>query len=127
MKYLKGIITIFLTLTVSVAYCATKNVTVTIDYGGLQQNHQQEIAWKDGITALEALQSVVQIETKPLEKNIIVTSINGIQGIIGDKVWYYDINGKHAAAFANKAILSEGDHIIWHYTKDVCSSGKNKN
>ena len=122
MKHVKGIIGIFVFLVfVSTAHCASQNVTVEIDYGGLEQNREVEIKWKQGVTALEALQSVTKIETQKIGENLLVTSIDGVEGQTGVKVWYYDINDKRATSFANKCVLGEGDHMRWTYTKDVCS------
>ncbi len=122
MKYVRsllGIFTIFVLL--QSAYCANRHVTVEIDYGGLQQNRTAEIPWKQGITALEVLISVAQLETQQTGEFILVTSIDGIRAERGDIAWYYNINSKRAPSFANKCILNEGDHVKWEYTKDVCS------
>lgn len=122
MKYLKRIVVIFVLFVVlPTTYGASQNVTVEIDYGGLQQNRKVEIKWKQGITALEVLQSVAKIETQIIDEHLLVTSIDGVEGQIGAKVWYYNINGKRATFFANKCILNEDDYMRWTYTKDVCS------
>ena len=122
MKHLKRILGIFVIFVLlPAAYGASQNITVEIDYGGLQQSRKVEITWKQGITALEALQSVAKIETKQAGEFILVTSIDGVEGQSGAKAWYYDINGKRATSFANKCILNEDDHVRWTYTKDVCS------
>lgn len=127
MKYLQRIVVIFVLFVVLPAtYGASKNMTVEIDYGGLQQNRKVEIQWKQGITALEALQAVAQVETRIIGEHLLVTAIDGIEGQIGNRVWYYSINGKRATLFANKCILNEEDGMKWTYTKDVCSPGKDK-
>ncbi|MEP9410894.1 MAG: DUF4430 domain-containing protein [Candidatus Brocadia sp.] len=123
MKRLKRILWIFVIFAaLPAAYAASQKITVEIDYGGVQQNREVEITWKQGITALEALQSVAQIETLQIGEYLFVTSIDGVEGKKGDKAWYYDINGKRATSFANRCILNKGDHMRWEYTKDVCSS-----
>jgi len=122
MKHLQRILGIFVIFVLlPTAYGASQNITVEIDYGGLQQSRKVEITWKQGITALEALQSVAKIETKQAGEFILVNSIDGVEGQSGAKAWYYDINGKRATSFANKCILNEGDRMRWEYTKDVCS------
>ncbi|WKZ15787.1 MAG: DUF4430 domain-containing protein [Candidatus Jettenia caeni] len=110
----------------STAFCANRNVTVEIDSGGLHQNREVEIPWKQGITALEVLQSVAKIETQQKGEHFLVTSIDKVEGQVGDKVWYYHINGKRATSFANTCILNEGDRMKWEYAKDVCSCMVNK-
>lgn len=122
MKYLNkliGIVIFFALL--STALCADKKVTIEIDYGGLHQNQKAEVTWKQGITAIEILQSVAKVKTQQNAEHVTVTSIDNVEGQVGDKVWYYDINGKRATSFANKCILKEGDYMKWEYTKDVCS------
>lgn len=122
MKYLNkltGIVIFFAFL--STALCADKHVTIEIDYEGLHQNQKAEVTWKQGITALEILQSVAKVKTQQKDEHYMVTSIDNVEGQIDGKVWYYDINGKRATSFANKCILKEGDHMKWEYTKDVCS------
>ena len=122
MKHLKRILGIFVIFVLlPAAYGASQNITIEIDYGGLQQSRKVEIKWKQGITALEALQSVAQIEPKQIGEFILVTSIDSIKGQSGTNAWYYNINGKRATSFANKCILNEGDRMRWEYTKDVCS------
>ena len=122
MKHLKRIVGIFVIFVLLPAvYGASQNVTVEIDYGGLQQSRKAEIVWKQGITALEVLQSVAKIETKQACEFIFVNSIDGVEGKKGDKAWYYDVNDKRATSFAYKCILNEGDRMRWEYTKDVCS------
>ncbi len=122
MRYLKRAIGIFVIFALlPVAYSASQNITVEIDYGGVQQNRDVEIKWKQGITALEALQSVAQIKTRQIGEFILVTSLDGVEGQAGDKVWYYYINGKRATSFANKNVLNEDDCMRWEYTKDICS------
>lgn len=121
MKHVKRILWIFVIFAVlPVAYGDSQKITVEIDYGGVQQNRKVEIPWKQGITALEALQSVAKVETRKIGEHLLVTSIDGVEGKKGDKAWYYDISGKRATSFANKCILREGDHMRWEYTKDVC-------
>lgn len=122
MKHLKRILGIFVIFVLlPVAYGASQNITVEIDYGGLQQSRKVEITWKQGITAMEALQSIAKIETKQAGEFILVNSIDSVEGQSGAKAWYYDVNGKRATSVANKCILTEGDYMKWEYTKDVCS------
>jgi len=127
MKHLKRIVGIFVIFVLlPAAYGASQNITVEIDYGGLQQSRKVEIAWKQDITALEALQSVAKIETKQIGEFILVNSIDSVEGQSGARVWYYDINDKRATSFANKRILNEEDHMRWTYTEDVCSPGRSE-
>jgi hypothetical protein len=127
MKHLSRIAGIFIFFFfLPTAFCANQNVIVEIDYGGLRQNRKADIQWKQGITALEALQSVAEIKSQQTAEHVFVISVDNIEGQIGSKIWYYNINGKRAALLANKCILNAGDHMKWEYTKDVCSYSINK-
>lgn len=121
-KRILGIFIVFVLLPAT--YGASQHVTVEIDYGGLQQSRKVEIPWKQGITALEALQSVAKVETQKQEEHFLVISIDTIVMKTGNRAWYYNINGKRATSFANQCILSAGDSMRWEYTKDVCTHNK---
>ncbi|MCF6156659.1 MAG: DUF4430 domain-containing protein [Candidatus Brocadia sp.] len=118
-NWVAGIFVFFIFL--STAFCDGKKITIEINYGGLHQNRKVETQWKQGITVLEALQTIAKVESQQKESYFLVTSIDNVVGHVGDRVWYYDINDKHATSFANKCILEEGDHVKWEYAKDVCS------
>lgn len=67
MKTTSRISIVFICLTVLCAVaCAGESVNVGIDYGNERQSREVETQWKDGITALEALQSVAEVETHQL-------------------------------------------------------------
>ncbi|MDN3515272.1 MAG: DUF4430 domain-containing protein [Candidatus Brocadia sp.] len=122
MKHMMKALGIFIFFVIlPAAYSASRDVTIEINYGGMQQNREVEVAWKQGVTALEALQSVATVETRKVGEFLLVVSIDGVEGKRGDMAWYYDLNGKHATSVANKYILHEGDHMKWEYTKDVCT------
>lgn len=125
MNHVKRILGIFIVFVfLPATYGASQQVTVEIDYGGLQQSRKVEIPWKQGITALEALQSVAKIKTQKHGEHFLVLSIDNTVMEIGNRAWYYNINGKRATSFVNRCILSEGDSMRWEYTKDVCTHNK---
>lgn len=104
------------------AACVKKEATLTIniDYG----NNKHKVAtleWKKDITALEALEYVSIVETHPLGKYVFVTGIDSVNGIRGDKAWYYTINNAPTKTLAINKKLNAGDTISWIYKKDVCS------
>ena len=111
---------VFLTVLCAVA-CARESVNVRIDYGSAHQSREVEAQWKEGITALEALQSVAQVETHQTGDYIFVTSIDGVKGRCGDMAWYYEINGKRADRLAYERVLDKDESTRWIYTRDVCS------
>jgi len=103
------------------AVCANDKVRVGIDYGGVHHSREAEAQWKEGITALEALQSVARIETHQVNDYVFVTSIDGVIGKRGDKAWYYEINGKRADKLAYERVLNKDEGTRWIHTMDVCS------
>lgn len=103
------------------AVCANDKVRVGIDYGGVHETREAKSQWKEGVTALEVLQSVAQIETHQVNDYVFVTSIDGVKGERGVKAWYYEINGKRADKLAYERVLHKGDSTRWTYKQDVCS------
>jgi hypothetical protein len=98
-----------------------KDVVIVINYGKERAPKQFSMEWSNNLTALDALQSVIPVETHPVGKYIIVTSIDGVKGERGVMAWYYTINGKSVGKVAYSQLVSVGDTIQWNYTKDVCS------
>ncbi|MFQ5964516.1 MAG: DUF4430 domain-containing protein [Candidatus Scalinduaceae bacterium] len=127
MKVISKISVVFTYITILCAVaCADEKVKVGIDYGSTRQFREVETQWKEGITALDVLQSVAQVETHQVNDYVFVTSIDGVKGKRGDKAWYYEINGKRADKLAFERILHKDDNTKWIYTKDICSPKINK-
>jgi hypothetical protein len=102
-------------------------VTVEIDFGSL--NHPKlkiETNWKEGLSALEALQFVAEVKTHPVGQYVFVDEIDGIKGEPNKSVWYYKINGEPAKKIAIDQPLESGDKITWIYKQDVCSPKEDK-
>jgi hypothetical protein len=122
MRTISRISVAFICLTVLCAVaCAGESVNVRIDYGSAHQSREAEAQWKEGITALEALQSVAQVETHQADDYVFVTSIDGVKGMRGGMAWYYEINGKRADRLAYERVLNKDESTRWIYTRDVCS------
>ncbi len=122
MKTISKISVAFICLTVfCAAVCASDKMKVGIDYGDTREIREAETKWTEGVTALEVLESVAQVETHQVKDYIFVTSIDGVKGKRGDKAWYYEINGKRADKLAFRRVLNKNDSTKWIYKKDVCS------
>lgn len=122
MRTISRISVAFICLTVfCAAVCASEKMRVGIDYGGAHETREAETQWKEGVTALEVLKSVAQVETHKVNDYVFVTSIDGVKGRRGDKAWYYEINGKRADKLAFKRVLNKDESTKWIYTQDVCS------
>ena len=122
MKTISRISAVFICLTV---FCATvyasEKMKVGIDYGGTHETRVAETQWTEGVTALEVLESVAQVETHQVKDYIFVTSIDGVKGKRGEMAWYYEINGERADKLAFRRVLDKNDRTKWLYKKDVCS------
>lgn len=104
---------------------AAKKVTIEIKYD--DESHlplKIETDWRKGLTALEALQFVAEVETHPVAGYVFVTAINGTEGIPNKSVWYYTVNGVPAEKIAIDQPLKSGDVLTWIYKQDVCTSKK---
>ena len=122
MKTISKISVVFVFLTVLCAtVCASDKTKVGIDYGGVQETRESETQWTEGVTALEVLESIAQVETHQVNDYVFVTSIDGVKGKRGDKAWYYEINGKRADKLAFRRVLNKDDSTKWIYKQDVCS------
>ncbi|WP_163323299.1 DUF4430 domain-containing protein [Draconibacterium mangrovi] len=104
-----------------------EKVTVEIDFGSLKHPKLKiETNWKEGLSALEALQFVAEVKTHPVGQYVFVDEIDGVKGVPNQSVWYYKINGEPAKKIATDQPLKNGDIITWIYKQDVCSSKEDK-
>ncbi len=99
-------------------------VIVEIDYGGLKPEKKIEINWREGISALEALQFVAHVSTHPVGEYVFVSGIDKIAGAPNKDVWYYKINSEAARKLAINQKLKKGDVVTWIFKQDVCSRKK---
>lgn len=102
------------------------DVTVKIDFGGAKAEKNVKIKSVHKLTALEALQYAAEVHTHPKGDYVFVSSVDGVKGERGKKVWYYEINGESPGKLAIKNELSKGDEVRWIYKKDVCSQKINE-
>jgi hypothetical protein len=100
----------------------TNDIIVEINFGENKSTIQKKVEWKNGITALEALQHIALVETYPVAHHVFVTSIDSIKGKRGVMAWYYNVNGKPPKVLAINKLIHQGDTILWMYKKDICSA-----
>lgn len=115
--------TLYLLLILSLSGFSDKEefITVEINYGKIKAAETITVEYVDSMTALEALQHAAEVKTHPVAKLVFVVSINGVEGIRGDKAWYYTLNGKEPKLAITQEV-NAGDTISWRFVKDVCSS-----
>jgi hypothetical protein len=97
------------------------SVTVQINYGTQKAMRDTVIKVNAGITALEALQYVSNVETHPKGKYVFVKSVDDVEGERGVMAWYYELNHKSTKRLAINQPLQNGDVLTWIYKTDVCS------
>ncbi len=112
---------LFVLMGVSAMAGKAKFVTVEINYGEQKAAETIQVECFDSMTALEALMHAADIKTHPVGQHVFVTSIGGVEGVRGDKAWYYKINGEGSKKLAISQPVKAGDTISWRYVKDVCS------
>ncbi|MCY1720116.1 DUF4430 domain-containing protein [Prolixibacteraceae bacterium Z1-6] len=102
-----------------------QKVTVEIKY---DENNSSllkiETDWREGLSALEALQFVAKVNTHPVGSYVFVSAINNVEGVPNKSVWYYTVNGEPAKKIAINQPLKKGDVVTWIYKQDVCSAKK---
>ncbi len=99
----------------------TEYITIEVNYGDEKETKTKKIEWKEGMTALEALQYSSTVTSHPVSIFVFVTSIDGVVGKRGKTAWYYKINRESAEELAINTKIKAGDVITWIYKKDICS------
>lgn len=68
-----------------------------------------------GKTVFELLKEQHEIDYSESSMGVFIKSINGIENS-GGRYWLYEINGEPGKNACNKAVVSEGDKVVWRYT-----------
>ena len=97
------------------------SVTVQINYGTQKAMRDTVIKVNEGITALEALQYVSNVETHSKGEYVFVKSVDDVEGVRGVMAWYYEVNHQSTKRLAINQPLQNGDVLTWIYKTDVCS------
>lgn len=101
--------------------CSIRRDTVYIDirFGDDNySNHSYKIDWKEGLTVMDALQSLVPVKTYPIDnKYIFICSVNGKNSVAQESYWTYFLNGEKAKKIAAMQLIDKGDHVVWEFRK----------
>lgn len=102
---------------------ADKSETVKVIISGQTNMPQKEItvSWRDGLTALTALQQAATVSTHPVGNYVFVNTINDIKSERGVTAWYYTVNDCSTGTLAINFPVKPGDVINWIFKEDVCS------
>jgi hypothetical protein len=129
----KGRLVVFLGAVLLVAMAAeaaaaddppAQNVRLVIDYGDGVETHYKQLAWREGMTALDALAAVkahprgVSFGHRGSGTSTLVTKIGDLENEGGgakSKNWLYFVNGKAATVGAGAYKLKAGDTVLWKF------------
>jgi ABC-type Fe3+-hydroxamate transport system substrate-binding protein len=130
MKLLKFLLSI-LPVLLFMAGCAQKQsevqpdpqatVRVIINFDEKKPEKKVAVSWREGFTALRALQHAATISTYPVGDYVFVTEIDGIKSERGEMAWYYTVNDEATRNLAINYNVEPDDVITWNFRKDVCS------
>ena len=101
----------------------SQTVSVVIDYGDGVQKHFTALAWKDGITVLDAMQAARQhprgiaIESRGSGARTMLTRIDDLANEGAGRNWIYRVNGKLADRGIGAYNLKLGDTVLWRFEK----------
>jgi len=103
-----------------------KTVKLVIDYGDGVEKHFPSLAWREGLTVLEAMR-LTSANARGLRFNTwnnatgdaaFVEQIDGFKnegGAAHAKNWTFKINGKRGQVGAGVQALHEGDVVVWKF------------
>lgn len=103
---------------------AEPTVSVGVDYGDGSEKRFSAIAWQEGTTVLEALQSAAKHPRGPTFKHrgsgatAFVSQIDDVANAGGGgKNWRFHVNGKLADQGCGVFPLKAGDAVLWKFEK----------
>jgi hypothetical protein len=113
-------------LTASLGSAALRATTVSlvIDYGDGAQLHLPALAWREGMTVLDALVAAqahphgVRFSQRGSGTGALVIKIGDLANQGGgpmDKNWLFSVNGKQAAVGVGALTLQTGDAVLWKF------------
>jgi hypothetical protein len=97
-----------------------KPIVVTIIYGEGRADKVLNADFAEGITALELLKKVSQIETEEKGKFTFVRSIDGKKSVVGKYGWFYLIDGESVHTMAQNYVLKDAKTMTWIYKVEAC-------
>jgi hypothetical protein len=102
----------------------TATVRLVVDYGDGVEVHFTRLAWRKGMTVLDALAAArkhrhgVSFAHRGSGSSALITKIGDVENQGGgqnSKNWLYSINGKPAEVGAGAMQLNSGDAILWKF------------
>lgn len=103
---------------------AEPTVSLTVDYGDGVEKKFTALAWKEGLTVLDALSAAakhprgVKIDRRGNGELAFVTAIDDVKND-GGKNWLYFVNEKAADRSCGIYALKSGDAVVWKFTAEM--------
>lgn len=101
----------------------SQTVLLQIDSGGEATKYEE--MWKEGMTALNILESVakengVELDTTYYDE-FDSTLVNGIGELVNttELSWIYFVNGNAGDVGANQKVIAPGDLVEWKYIEPI--------
>ncbi len=116
----------FNSLTTQAAEPAVETVRMVVDFGDGVEVHFTRLAWKKGLTVLDAVTAAsvqphgVKFEKIGSGETALVTKIGDVknEGSGRDRRnWLYEVNGKPAEVGVGALTLKAGDVVLWKFEK----------
>jgi len=97
-----------------------RSLRVEIDYGGLRPSRVVETIYSEGMTALNVLKQVAEVQTHQVGGFVFVRAIDKIRSERGKMGWFYSIDGVSAKRIADSYRLKDERTMRWSYRVEAC-------
>ena len=100
---------------------SASSVQVVIDYGDGCEKHFKAIAWKEGMTVLDALEAAqkhprgIKIVYRGKGATAFLTQIDELENEGSGRNWIYRVNKELASKSFAVCALKAGDTVLWKF------------
>ena len=99
------------------------SISVVVDYNDGVQKHFTQVAWKSGMTVLDAMKSIsehprgIKFSYRGKGSRALLYRIDDLENKASANNWLYRINGKLADRSFGIFEIEKGDTVLWKYGK----------
>lgn len=100
---------------------AAKTVRLTVDYGDGVQKHFTGLAWKEGVTVFDSLQTAakhprgIKMTHQGSGATTLITAIDDLKNEGRGRNWIFEVNGKLGEKSCALVELKPGDAVLWRF------------
>lgn len=100
---------------------APPTIRLIIDYGDGVEKHFTALAWKDGMTVLNALEAAkdhargIRFACRGKDATTFLTEIDGLENEGNGKNWVFRVNDKLGSKSFAVTPLKAGDTVLWRF------------